>query len=221
MNADALHSKFDHISEEFFKNLRKELEKINLFFSENIARASRSYMEIEASYAAYKNSTGEMSNQKQLIKKSVQDMKFAISEIYLMLKKIEIYRELNFTGFRKLTKKHDKILQRETGKSFMKQKIEKAAFWKDKNLGRQLDGLEEIMVELHNGNHKTAMERLRVPPIREVIKEEDNIYAVLFMLGFQLGGILLINIVNGLLIAYGEFRVFLFTVIVPFKRPPF
>ena len=135
-------------------------------------------------------------------------MKFVISETYLMLKKIEVYRELNFTGFRKLTKKHDKILVRDSGKIFMKQTIEKAAFWKDKNLGRQLDGLEEIMIELHDGNTKTAMERLRVPPIRETIKEDDNIYAILFTLGFQLAGIFLINIVNGLLIAYGEFWVF-------------
>ena len=97
---------------------------------------------------------------------------------------------------------------RDSGKVFMKQTIEKAAFWKDKNLGRQLDGLEEIMIELHDGNTKTAMERLRVPPIRETIKEDDNIYAILFMLGFQLAGIFLINIVNGLLIAYGEFWVF-------------
>ena len=209
MNANALHSKFDHVSEDFFKELGNELEKINLFFAEHISRASRSYMEIEASYASFKNSC-EMSNQKNLIKKSVGDMKFAISEIYLMLKKIEVYRELNFTGFRKLTKKHDKILVRDSGKVFMKQTIEKAAFWKDKNLGRQLDGLEEIMIELHDGNTKTAMERLRVPPIRETIKEDDNIYAILFMLGFQLAGIFLINIVNGLLIAYGEFWVVTF-----------
>ena len=207
MNANALHSKFDHVSEDFFKELGNELEKINLFFAEHISRASRSYMEIEASYASFKNSC-ERSNQKNLIKKSVGDMKFAIFETYLMLKKIEVYRELNFTGFRKLTKKHDKILVRDSGKVFMKQTIEKAAFWKDKNLGRQLDGLEEIMIELHDGNTKTAMERLRVPPIRETIKEDDNIYAILFMLGFQLAGIFLINIVNGLLIAYGEFWVF-------------
>ena len=120
-------------------------------------------MEIESSWATLQNP--ETTN-KKFIQKTVRDMKFAISEIYLMLKKIEAYQELNHTGFRKITKKHDKIFVRSTGKEYMKAKIEKSAFWQDKNLPRQLEGLEEIMVALHDGNAKIAMQRLRVPPAK-------------------------------------------------------
>ena len=218
MGEAALHSQFNNVSEEFFEQLNIELEKINLFFAEKIARATRSYMEIESSWASIQNPCE--TNQKHLIQKTTRDMKFAISEIYLMLKKIEVYRELNFTGFRKLTKKHDKILVRDSGKAYMKKTVEHAAFWLDKNLPRQLKGLEEIMIQLHNGNTKTAMERLRVPPIREVIKEDDHIYAILFALGFQLAAIILLNTVNGLLIAYGQLNVDYMNTILLF-RPTF
>ena len=61
-------------------------------------------------------------------------MKFAISETYLYLKKIEEYQTQNHTGFRKICKKHDKILVRDTGKKFMTDTIAEAAFWTDKGL---------------------------------------------------------------------------------------
>ena len=61
-------------------------------------------------------------------------MKFAISETYLFLKKIEEYQKQNHTGFRKICKKHDKILVRDTGKKFMTETIATAAFWTDKEL---------------------------------------------------------------------------------------
>ena len=54
------------------------------------------------------------------------------------------------------------------------------------------------MIELHHGNTKMAMERLRVPPIREVVREDDHIYAILFTFGFQLSLITLVNIGTGL-----------------------
>ena len=42
----------------------------------------------------YKNSEKKPSE----LSKMKADLKFAISEIYLMLKKIEVYQELNHTG---------------------------------------------------------------------------------------------------------------------------
>ena len=94
-------------------------------------------------------------------KKTIADMKFAVSETYLMMKKIEVYQTLNHTGFRKICKKHDKILVRDTGKTFMSEVIDKAAFWTDKNLKRRINGLEEMMAGLEGGDMKKAMERLR------------------------------------------------------------
>ena len=68
---------------------------------------------------------------------------------------------LNHTGFRKICKKHDKILVRSTGSDFMSDVIGQAAFWTDKNLKRIINGLEDIMAGLEGGDMKKAMERLR------------------------------------------------------------
>lgn len=44
-----------------------------------------------------------------LIKKSIHDIKLAFSEFYLSLILLQNYQTLNFTGFRKILKKHDKV----------------------------------------------------------------------------------------------------------------
>jgi len=41
--------------------------------------------------------------------KSVNDIKLALSEFYLSLILLQNYQSLNFTGFRKILKKHDKV----------------------------------------------------------------------------------------------------------------
>ena len=130
-------------------------EKVNLFFCENISRMTRTYKEIESNFNMIKSSSDSDK------KKAVADMKFAVSETYLMMKKIEVYQTLNHTGFRKICKKHDKILVRNTGKAFMSDVIDQAAFWTDKNLKRRINGLEEMMTGLEGGDMKKAMERLR------------------------------------------------------------
>ena len=47
MSAAGMIKQFDLCSQKFFIALDKELEKINLFFAENISAATRSYLEIE------------------------------------------------------------------------------------------------------------------------------------------------------------------------------
>ena len=117
---------------------------------------TRTYKEIEANWNMMK-----MTSEDKAKKKAIADMKFAVSETYLMMKKIEVYQTLNHTGFRKICKKHDKILVRNTGKAFMSDVIDQAAFWTDKNLKRRINGLEEMMAGLEGGDMKKAMERLR------------------------------------------------------------
>ena len=127
-----------------------------MFFCENISRATRTYKEIESNWNTIKLNFENKDN-----KKAIADMKFAVSEVYLMMKKIEQYQTLNHTGFRKICKKHDKILVRSTGAEFMSDVIGQAAFWTDKNLKRIVNGLEEMMTGMENGDVKKAMERLR------------------------------------------------------------
>lgn len=43
------------------------------------------------------------------VRKSLHDVKLAFSEFYLSLILLQNYQTLNFTGFRKILKKHDKV----------------------------------------------------------------------------------------------------------------
>jgi len=46
-----------------------------------------------------------------VVYKSLNDIKLALSEFYLSLILLQNYQSLNFTGFRKILKKHDKVDQ--------------------------------------------------------------------------------------------------------------
>lgn len=64
----------------------------------------------------FSNLSAELKNMKndQMKKKStprkLQDLKLAFSEYYLSLILLQNYQNLNFTGFRKILKKHDKVM---------------------------------------------------------------------------------------------------------------
>ena len=60
-------------------------EKVNLFFCENISRATRTYKELESNW-------NTINSEDKNNKKAIADMKFAVSETYLMMKKIEAYQ---------------------------------------------------------------------------------------------------------------------------------
>jgi len=57
----------------------------------------------------HRKKAGTMSD--RVIYKSVNDIKLALSEFYLSLILLQNYQSLNFTGFRKILKKHDKVAQ--------------------------------------------------------------------------------------------------------------
>ena len=46
------------------------------------------------------------------------DLKLAFSEFYLMLVLLQNYQTLNYTGFRKILKKHDKLFQTSRGEDW-------------------------------------------------------------------------------------------------------
>jgi SPX domain protein involved in polyphosphate accumulation len=58
--------------------------------------------------------TREKQSQRKQSRKRT-DLKLAFSEFYLMLVLLQNYQTLNFTGFRKILKKHDKLFQTTRG----------------------------------------------------------------------------------------------------------
>lgn len=85
--------------------------------SEKLAEATRKFA---ALLSELKNSSiVDGKNNKSVIKpysdksvapvRKVQELKLAFSEFYLSLILLQNYQTLNFTGFRKILKKHDKV----------------------------------------------------------------------------------------------------------------
>ncbi|PSN51931.1 Xenotropic and polytropic retrovirus receptor 1 [Blattella germanica] len=109
-------AKFD---EQFFHYCDKELAKINTFYSEKLAEATRKFANLsselsEAQEEEFHGKEGLLRHGPNILRKrdvparKIQELKLAFSEFYLSLILLQNYQTLNFTGFRKILKKHDK-----------------------------------------------------------------------------------------------------------------
>ncbi|CAF1138714.1 unnamed protein product [Rotaria sp. Silwood1] len=116
------------------------------------------------------------------------DLKLAFSEFYLMLVLLQNYQTLNFTGFRKILKKHDKLFQTTRGEEWRKLHIDSAPFHTSKRVEQLINEVETKYTEtLESGDRSRAMKRLRVPPL-----EEKQSPAVTFRVGIFVGMICLL-----------------------------
>lgn len=107
---------FANFDETFFLYCDQELKKINTFYSEKLAEATRRYAALsvklkEAKEAAQRVQKKNSSQKPQIPQRKVQELKLAFSEFYLSLILLQNYQNLNYTGFRKILKKHDKLLR--------------------------------------------------------------------------------------------------------------
>ncbi|XP_071444301.1 solute carrier family 53 member 1-like [Hetaerina americana] len=169
-------AKFD---EHFFHYCDKELAKINTFFSEKLAEATRKYANLrsEMSTALEKDHHGKegiLKNRANILRKQavparkVQELKLAFSEFYLSLILLQNYQNLNFTGFRKILKKHDKLLAVDVGAKWRIENVENAHFYTNKDIDRLIQETESTVIrDLEAGDRQKAMKRLRVPPLGE------------------------------------------------------
>jgi hypothetical protein len=111
------------------------------------------------------------------------DLKLAFSEFYLMLVLLQNYQTLNFTGFRKILKKHDKLFKTTRGDELRKLHIDSAPFHTSKRVDQLINDVETLYTDtLEAGNRARAMKRLRVPPL-----EEKQSPAVTFRVGLFVG----------------------------------
>lgn len=186
---------FNNCSEEFFIKIHENLEKINLFFAEKMSYCSRKYQEIDQAWTLIKENLSTHH-------KEARNMKHAIAEFYLMVKKVEEYQELNYTGLRKICKKHDKLLKRATGKEFMAVVVAKAPFRTNKQIVRIVRDLEQTMTSLEGGDSKAAMSRLRVPPMQD--KADDRTTPLLVSCGILIGTTIIMLLLNVGVIIYGN-----------------
>ncbi|XP_078686363.1 solute carrier family 53 member 1-like isoform X1 [Branchiostoma floridae x Branchiostoma belcheri] len=175
---------FAKFEEKFFVTCDKELAKINTFFSEKLAEAQRKFASLQSEMnqvteheepiptVRRRHSLLRRSRSKEkLIKtrtRTIQDLKLAFSEFYLSLILLQNYQSLNFTGFRKILKKHDKLMETDRGAAWRTEHVEVAPFYTNKQINKLIADTEAVVTsELEGGNRQRAMKRLRVPPLGE------------------------------------------------------
>ncbi|KAG5850116.1 hypothetical protein ANANG_G00078820 [Anguilla anguilla] len=123
---DTVKRYYAKFEEKFFQTCEKELAKINTFYSEKLAEAQRRFAtlqnELQSSLDAQRESSApdlrrrhktvfHLSHEERVKSRNIKDLQLAFSEFYLSLILLQNYQNLNFTGFRKILKKHDKILE--------------------------------------------------------------------------------------------------------------
>ncbi|XP_030062810.1 solute carrier family 53 member 1 isoform X1 [Microcaecilia unicolor] len=179
---DTVKRYFAKFEEKFFQTCEKELAKINTFYSEKLAEAQRRFAtlqnELQSSLDAQRESFGistlrqrrkavfHLSHEERVQHRNICDLKLAFSEFYLSLILLQNYQNLNFTGFRKILKKHDKILDTPRGADWRVAHVEVAPFYTCKKINQLISETEGVVTnELEDGDRQKAMKRLRVPPL--------------------------------------------------------
>ncbi|KAK4877227.1 hypothetical protein RN001_009733 [Aquatica leii] len=177
MEPDVLTRYFAKFDEQFFTYCDRELAKINTFYSEKLAEATRksanlrndlsetlSNDKVKGSFRSRKG----LLNARNVPARKIQELKLAFSEFYLSLILLQNYQNLNFTGFRKILKKHDKLLSVDFGAKWRISHVENSHFYTNKDIDRIIRETEGTFTnELEGGDRQRAMKRLRVPPLGE------------------------------------------------------
>ncbi|XP_029308881.1 xenotropic and polytropic retrovirus receptor 1 homolog isoform X4 [Cottoperca gobio] len=179
---DTVKRYYAKFEEKFFQTCEKELAKINTFYSEKLAEAQRRFAtlqnELQSSLDAQRESWANgrglrkrktvfaLSQQERCKHRNIKDLQLAFSEFYLSLILLQNYQNLNFTGFRKILKKHDKILETSRGADWRVVHVEVAPFYTCKKITQLISETEALVTtELEGGDRQRAMKRLRVPPL--------------------------------------------------------
>nr|CAD7256647.1 unnamed protein product [Timema shepardi] len=178
---------FANFDEHFFHFCDSELKKINTFYSgelgnevskimfyvsEKLAEATRKFAtlqnELQISLANRASAKNKNQGKPRIQTRKLQEIKLAFSEFYLSLILLQNYQNLNFTGFRKILKKHDKLLSVDTGAKWRVEHVEASHIYTNKDIDRLIHETEgTVTQELEGGDRQKAMKRLRVPPLNE------------------------------------------------------
>ncbi|VDM10152.1 unnamed protein product [Wuchereria bancrofti] len=203
------------MDEKFFAECERELTKINLFYSQKIAEAQGKFHELNAELLAFKEalenretqSVADSTTLRQRFKrhnvsarnitrehaKTAQQLKLAFSEFYLSLVLLQNYQQLNATGFRKILKKHDKLIENERGLDWRISRVEKSSFFLNREVETLINSVErDVINDLEGGNRQAGMKRLKVPPLSEKQHATTTFTLGLFLGAFVVLGIAII-----------------------------
>ncbi|XP_063934057.1 solute carrier family 53 member 1-like isoform X2 [Zophobas morio] len=133
-----------------FSNIRKELLKIEKFYSEKVNYYSET-LEILKEKADTLTTQGD--------EKGLYHIKQSFVELFRRINLLEGYSFLNYTGFNKILKKHDKQSKLKLKKIFMNNYILGAVFADTSNLKELLGKVEEIFSTIFENGDKLKARR--------------------------------------------------------------
>lgn len=140
---------------------------MNMFFKEREQKLSWQLYNLEKDVDTFlnlKSSPKRPSERK--IKSTESSLKMAYSEFYLNLSLLQNFQQLNYTGFRKILKKFDKLASSGKGKRFLLENVATADFYTSATVQEMIATAENTMIQkLEGGNRHKAMKTLRVPPL--------------------------------------------------------
>ncbi|ESO09765.1 hypothetical protein HELRODRAFT_117079 [Helobdella robusta] len=151
---------YGRFADEFLQQLDKELCKVNNFFLEKLAEAARKFSNLEfdlsiviksrrkhqennvaaKSFSAFDANKEECRVAKS--HKTLREIKLAFSEFYLNLVLLQNYQTLNYQGFKKICKKHDKLTKSSRGAQWFQLNVEVAAFYTSKEVNKFIKQVE-------------------------------------------------------------------------------
>uniref|UniRef100_A0A2A4JTU4 EXS domain-containing protein n=1 Tax=Heliothis virescens TaxID=7102 RepID=A0A2A4JTU4_HELVI len=168
---EVLSRHFANFDETFFHYCDQELKKINTFYSEKLAEATRKFATLQSELKSHFETIKPKASgdgKKAIPRRKVQELKLAFSEFYLSLILLQNYQNLNYTGFRKILKKHDKLLNVSNGAQWRAEHVETSHFYTNKDIDRLISDTEATVTnDLEGGDRQKAMKKLRVPPLGE------------------------------------------------------
>ncbi|XP_058445291.1 solute carrier family 53 member 1 [Malaya genurostris] len=188
---DIIKRHFANFDENFYHYCDEELKKINTFYSEKLAEATRKYAALSAQLKTMLETQQKSKTKGHTLKRinlpyrKAQELKLAFSEFYLSLILLQNYQNLNHTGFRKILKKHDKLLRSDNGYRWQKEQVETSHFFTNKDIDKLINDTETtVTTQLEGGDRQKAMKRLRVPPLGEQQSPWTTFKVGLFSGGF-------------------------------------
>jgi SPX domain protein involved in polyphosphate accumulation len=137
----------------FFQQLMKELQKVSVFYSATE----------EALYVNYKGIMAQFRDYLLFQNGSLSATIESMVKFFMMLIQLENYAVMNYCGFGKALKKHDKLTNMETKAKFMQKNVNIQSFAHYKRLLQMVAGIEQA--------YKMALTLL--PPSASVMDSED------------------------------------------------
>ncbi|XP_029469357.1 LOW QUALITY PROTEIN: xenotropic and polytropic retrovirus receptor 1 homolog [Rhinatrema bivittatum] len=202
--------------ENFFQMCEKELSKVNTFYTEKLAEAQRHFMALRAELEMVQEVQEEKepsslwrsrhvlqrSFSHRAQRKTICDLKLALSELYLSLILLQNYQSLNFLGFHKITKKYDKLFRTFRGAEWKMLFVDASPFYTAKKNNQLIQEVESLFTnQLEGGDRQKAMKRLRVPPLGAA--QSAPIWTT-FRVGIYCGLIIALVVLMSLIVFHGS-----------------